>query len=165
MHYTHAKSEQNGNDMFSLDLPSAASYARHAVPGSQDNLFNLTAIVGLPWTMRASTNLTYGSGGATPITDFHLGFGYNERLQTGVKNGVVYPPDGYRNVDFRLQKDFGFGGTSLALIGEVFNAFNFANYGCLSDFYAPDTNPATLGTPNCVVTLGRRFQAGLKVNF
>ena len=43
-------------------------------------------------------------------------------------------------------------GTSLALIGEVFNAFNFANYGCLSDFYAPDTNPATLGTPNCVVT-------------
>ena len=51
------------------------------------------------------------------------------------------------------------------VIGDIFNAFNFTNFGCLSFFRAPDTNPATLGTPGCVVSLGRREQIGLKVNF
>jgi outer membrane receptor protein involved in Fe transport len=164
--YTHAKSEQNGNDLFSLDLPSAALYAKHPVPGSEPNHFNASAIVGLPWDLIGSTNITYGSGGATPITDFHLGFGFAQRLATGVKNGAKYPKNGYRNVDFRLQKDFpAFMGARIGLVGEVFNAFNATNYGCLSDFRAPDTNPATLGTPNCVVSLGRREQIGLKVSF
>jgi len=164
--YTHAKSEQNGNDLFSLDLPSAAAYARHPVPGSEPNHFNATGIVGIPWDMRFSTSVTFGTGGATPITDFSKGFSLAGRLQTGVKRGAVYPDNGYRNVDFRLSKEFGaVRGTSVAVIAEVFNAFNFTNYGCLNDFVGDNNDRTTLGNPNCVVSLGRREQLGLRVKF
>jgi len=164
--YTHAKSLQNGNDLFSLDLPSAAAYARHPVPGSEPNHFNATGIIGIPWDMRFSTSITYGTGGATPITDFSKGFSLAGRLQTGVKRGAVYPDNGYRNVDFRLSKEFGaVRGTSVAVIAEVFNAFNFTNYGCLNDFVGDNNDRTTLGDPNCVVSLGRREQLGLRVKF
>jgi outer membrane receptor protein involved in Fe transport len=164
--YTHAKSEQNGNDLFSLDLPSAAAYARHPVPGSEPNHFNFTGIVGLPWEMRFSTNVTLGTGGATPITDFSQGFTLAGRLQTGVKRGAVYPDNGYRNVDFRLSKDFNaVRGTTIGVIAEVFNALNATNYGCLNDFVGDNNDRSTLGDPNCVVSLGRREQVGLRVTF
>jgi hypothetical protein len=164
--YTHAKSEQNGNDLFSLDLPSAAAYARHPVPGSEPNHFNATGIFGIPWDMRFSTSVTLGSGGATPITDFSKGFSLAGRLQTGVKRGAVYPDKGFRNVDFRLTKDFNaVRGTTVAVIAEVFNAFNFTNYGCLNDFVGDNNDRSTLGNPNCVVSLGRREQVGLRLTF
>ncbi len=168
--YTHAKSEQNGNDLFSLDLPSASLYARHPVSGSEPNHFSASAIVGLPFDIRFSTNVTLGTGAATPITDFSQGFNLPGRLATGVKRGAVYPPKsggfGYRNVDFRLQKDFNLArAASIGVVAEIFNAFNFANYGCLSDFLGPGGDRAKLGTPSCVVSLGRREQVGLKVNF
>jgi outer membrane receptor protein involved in Fe transport len=164
--YTHAKSEQNGNDLFSLDLPSAAAYAKHPIPGSEPNHFVASGIVGLPWDVRFSTTLTYGSGGANPVFDFSQGFDFAGRLKTGVLNRAVYPPGHYKNADFALQKDFrSFGKSSITGILQVFNAFNNTNYGCLSNFQAPDTNPATLGTANCVVTLGRREQVGIKVSF
>ena len=168
--YTHAKTEQNGNDLFVFDLPSASLIARHPVEGSEPNSFVASGIFGLPWDMRFSTNVTLSTGGAKPIQDFSKGFDLAGRLATGVWNGAVYPPKsggfGYRNVDFRLQKDFGpLVGTTVTAIAEVFNAFNYTNYGCLSNFRAPDTNVATLGIPSCVVSLGRREQIGLKVNF
>jgi hypothetical protein len=53
----------------------------------------------------------------------------------------------------------------VTLIGEVFNAFNFTNYGCLSNFLGPGGDPSSLGVPSCVVSLGRREQVGFKVNF
>ncbi len=168
--YTHAKARQNGNDLFSLDLPSAASYAKHPVPGSEPNHFQINGIWGIPWDMRFSTNVTLSSGGATPITDFSQGDSLAARLATGVKNGAVYPPKsggfGYRNVDFRLQKDFhAFARTSVGVVAEVFNAFNFTNYGCLNDFVGSNNDRSQLGKPNCVVSLGRREQVGLKLNF
>jgi hypothetical protein len=164
--YTHAKSEQNGNDLFSLDLPSASAYAKHPVAGTEPNHFVASGIIGLPWDVRFSTTLTYGSGAASPVSDFSQGFDFAGRLKTGVINTAVYPPGHYKNADFSLQKDFhSFGKGSVTGVLQVFNAFNNTNYGCLSNFRAPDTNPATLGTPNCVVTLGRREQVGIKVNF
>jgi hypothetical protein len=164
--YTHAKTLQNGNDLFSLDLPSAASYARHPVPGSEPNHFNATAIVGLPWTMRFSANLTIGTGGANPILDVSKGDDLAGRLATGRLRGAVYPPGGNRNLDLRLQKDFGgIRGANVGLSAEVFNVTNHANYGCLSNFVGPDNNRSNLGQPGCVVSLGRREQVGVKVNF
>jgi carboxypeptidase family protein/TonB-dependent receptor-like protein len=164
--YTHAKSLQNGNDLFSLDLPSAADYARHPVPGSEPNHFNATGIFGIPWDMRFSTSVTLGTGGATPITDFSKGFSLAGRLQTGVKRGAVYPKNGFRDVDFRLSKDFAaVRGTTVGVIAEVFNAFNFTNYGCLNDFVGDNNDRTTLGNPNCVVSLGRREQVGLRLTF
>ena len=164
--YTHAKSEQNGNDLFSLDLPSASAYARHPVEGSEPNHFNATAIVGIPWDMRFSTNITISSGGAKPITDFSQGFTLAGRLATGVKRGASYPKNGFRDVDFRLTKEFNaVRGTTVGVIAEVFNAFNFQNYGCLSDFVGPENDRRTLGTPSCNASLGRREQLGLRLTF
>ena len=164
--YTHARSLQNGNDLFSLDAPTAADYARHPVSGTEPNHFVASGIIGLPWDIRFSTTMTYGSGGAAPVSDFSLGFDLPSRLKTGVINRAVYPPGHYKNADFALQKDFkAFGRTSVTGIVQVFNAFNNTNYGCLSTFQAPDTKPADIGVPNCVVSLGRREQVGIKVSF
>lgn len=168
--YTHAKAEQNGNDLFSLDLPSASLYARHPRAGSEPNRFNATAIVGLPWDVRFSTNVVLSSGEATPVSDFSKGFTLAGRLATGVIPSAVYPPKssgfGYRNVDFRLGKDFpAIHGTTIGVVAEVFNAFNFTNYGCLNNFVGDNNDRSTLGNPNCVVSLGRREQLGLKVTF
>ena len=163
--YTHATAEQNGNDLFSLDLPSAADYARHPVAGSEPNHFLATGLVGIPWDIRLSTTITWGDGPAVPVFDFSQGFGYNDRFKTGVLNRAVYPPGGYRQLDFRLAKDFNVGKGRIGASLDVINATNHANYGCLSNFQAPDTNPSTLGQPGCTVTLGRREQVGLKYTF
>ena len=164
--FTHADAEQNGNDLFSLDAPSAADYARHPRAGSEPNRFNATLIVGLPWDMRLSTNITASSGEATPVFDFSKGFSLAGRLQTGVINDAVYPPRGYRNVDVRLAKDFpSFSGVTIGVSAEMFNAFNETNYGCLNNFVGDNNDRTSLGNPNCVVSLGRREQVGLKVSF
>jgi hypothetical protein len=168
--YTHATAEQTGNDLFSLDLPAASLYARHPRLGSEPNRFNATAIVGLPWDVRFSTNVTLSSGEATPFFDFSKGFSLPGRLATGVINDAVYPPKsngfGYRDVDFRLSKDFkAIAGTTVGVIGEVFNAFNSTNYGCLNSFVGDNNDRTHLGEPGCVVSLGRREQLGLKVSF
>jgi len=168
--YTHARALQNGNDLFSLDLPAASLYARHPVAGTEPNHFVGVGIFGLPWDMRFSTTVTLGTGGANPVNDFSAGFDLAGRLKTGVINSAVYPPKsggfGYRDVDFRLEKSFPtFARTSVGLVFDVFNALNFTNYGCLNNFVGPDNDRTTLGQPNCVVSLGRREQVGLKVNF
>lgn len=164
--FTHATAEQNGNDLFSLDAPSAADYARHPRAGSEPNRFNATFIAGLPWDMRFSTNITVSSGEATPVFDFSKGFSLAGRLQTGVINDAVYPLRGYRNVDFRLAKDFpAFSGVTVGVSAEMFNAFNKTNYGCLNNFVGDNNDRTTLGNANCVVSLGRREQVGLKVSF
>jgi hypothetical protein len=62
----------------------------------------------------------------------------------------------YRNVDLRVRKDFpSFSGGTLGVTADLFNAFNYQNYGC------------TFGgtTPNCVVSDPRRLQLGAEYNF
>ena len=167
--WTHATAEQTGNDLFSLDLPSAAAYGRHAVPGSEKDRLVISAIVGLPWEVRFSTIGSFGSGAAFNVLDFSQGFSLENRLQTHPFKRSIYPdktmgPFADRNIDLRLEKAIGLGHTQLALIGEVFNAFNWANYGCLDNFISPGGNP-NLGNPGCVTNLGRRYQAGFRVGF
>lgn len=166
--WTHGKAEQNGNDLFSLDYPSAAQYPRHEVPGSERDRIVANAIFGLPWDVRFSTNLSFGTGGATNVLDFTQGFDLAARQRTHPFERSIRPPKTWgfasRSVDFRLQKDFDIGPTSVALVGEIFNAFNWTNFGCLNNFIGPEGNP-TFGDPTCVTTLGRREQVGLKLNF
>ena len=52
----------------------------------------------------------------------------------------------------------------MGLVGEIFNAFNWASYGCLDNFIGPGGN-SNFGNPSCVVNLPRREQVGLKINF
>jgi len=166
--YTHSDAKQTGNDLFSLDFPSAEQYGKHTVPGTEPNHFVFSGIVGLPWDMRFSSNITLGTGGAANLLDFHLGFSLQNRIDSHAYQGTLYPPKkngfGYQSVDFRLEKAFDVGPASIGLIGEIFNAFNHVNYGCLNNFLGPGGNPS-LGDPGCVVSLGRREQVGLRLRF
>jgi outer membrane receptor protein involved in Fe transport len=168
--YTHAKAQQTGNDLFSLDWPSAAQYGKHDVPGSEKERLVMSGIIGLPWQMRFSTIASFGSGPAFNVLDFSQGFSLENRQQTHPFLHSIYPkktfgPFADRNVDLRIEKEFPvFGPTSVALIGEVFNAFNWMNFGCLDNFISPGGN-ANFGNPGCVTTLGRRFQAGVRFGF
>jgi outer membrane receptor protein involved in Fe transport len=168
--WTHAKAEQNGNDLFSLDYPSAAAYPRHEVPGTErDRIVANVLFGGLPWDLRFGANLSFGTGGATNVLDFSQGFDLPARETTHPFERSIRPPTTWgfadRTIDFRLEKDFRVAGSvSVGVVGEVFNAFNWANYGCLNNFIPPEGNP-TFGQPTCVVNLGRREQVGLKINF
>ncbi len=167
--WTHAKAEQNGNDLFSLDYPSAATYPKHEVPGSERDHINASAIFGLPWDVRFSTNIGLGTGAAFNVLDFTQGFSLANRLQTLPFKNSIRPPKTWgfadRTVDFRAEKDFpAFRAMSVGVVAEVFNAFNWTSFGCLDNFEGPGGNP-NLGHPNCVIRLGRREQIGLKVNF
>jgi len=167
--WTHAKAEQNGNDLFSLDYPSAAQYPRRAVPGSEKDRIVATGMFALPWDMRISTNISLGTGAATDVLDFSQGFSLENRQQTHPFGRSIYPPkSGWfadRNVDFRLQKDFRIHEDwTIGVTGEVFNAFNWATYGCLNNFIPPEGNP-TFGQANCTTNLPRRYQVGARVSF
>ena len=133
-----------------------------------------SGIFGLPWDIRFSTILSFGTGGATPFLDFSQGFSLENRLATHPFKESLRPPKTWgfadRDVDFRLEKDFRtLGPTSIGVIGEVFNAFNWTNFGCLNNFLGgPNPSPAdvaNVGKPNCAINLGRREQLGLRVRF
>ncbi|HVT03189.1 MAG TPA: TonB-dependent receptor [Thermoanaerobaculia bacterium] len=166
--WTHGKAEQNGNDLFSLDYPSAATYPRHIVPGTERDRIVATGTVGLPYGTRLSTILSFGSGGATNVLDFSQGFSLQNRLVTHPFKNSIYPKKTWgfadRSIDLRLEKEVSVRTASVALVGEGFNIGNFHNFGCLNNFIPPEGNP-TLGQANCVVNLGRRYQAGVKVKF
>jgi len=166
--WTHADAKQNGNDLFSLDFPAADQYPKHAVPGSERDRIVASGIWGLPFDTRFSTIISLGSGGAANLLDFSKGFSLQNRIDSRAYAGTLYPPKTWgfadRSVDFRLEKSVPIFGMSLGVTGEVFNAFNFKNYGCLTNFLPPEGNPS-LGQPNCVVNLGRREQVGVKLNF
>ncbi len=166
--WTHGKAEQNGNDLFSLDYPSAATYPRHEVPGSERDRIVANAMFALPWEMRFATALSFGSGGATNVLDFSQGFDLAARLRTRPFEDSIRPPQTWgfadRTIDFRLEKGFIIGPTRVAVIGEIFNAFNWPTYGCLNNFIPPEGNPS-FGEAGCVTNLGRREQLGLRVNF
>lgn len=167
--WTHAKATQTGNDLFSLDYPSANQYPRHEVPGTERDRIVANAIVGLPWDFRFATQLSFGTGGATDVLDFSQGFSLQDRFITHPFSQSIRPPTTWgfadRSIDFRLEKDVNvFGSVSVGLIGEIFNAFNWASFGCLNNFIPPEGNPS-FGQPGCVTNLGRREQVGLKVNF
>lgn len=167
--WTHAKATQTGNDLFSLDYPSASQYPRHEVPGTERDRIVANAIVGLPWEVRFATSLSFGTGGATDVLDFSQGFTLQDRFITHPFTHSIRPPTTWgfadRSIDFRLEKDVNvYGSVSVGLIGEIFNAFNWASFGCLNNFIPPEGNPS-FGQPGCVTNLGRREQVGLKINF
>ena len=80
----------------------------------------------------------------------------------------------YRNIDFRLRKDFPqLAQTRVGLLFDVFNALNRDNFGCYrvgnrDETINVGTPPAPVnvfGKPNCVVSDGRRYQLGAEINF
>jgi hypothetical protein len=68
----------------------------------------------------------------------------------------------YRRVDFRLSKDLPqIGGTQLGLTLDVFNAFNYQNFGC----YDVGFGSTNFGKAGCVVSDPRHVQIGAEYRF
>lgn len=162
--YTYGKSDQTGNDLFSLDFPHANA-PRHPTPNDERHRIVFNGIVGLPFDVRASSLITLGTGLPYTILDASLGFDrpqFKLLLNEGRQSGT-FP---YQSWDLRLQKDFNFGRARLGLVAEGFNLTNHDNFGCFEGFISrlPEVNP-NFGKPNCLVTDGRRVQFGVNVGF
>lgn len=78
-------------------------------------------------------------------------------------NFLIFGKWVYRSVDLRLRKDFpDLAGTQLGVTLDVFNAFNYENFGC---YNTGNRNDPNFGTPNCLVGDPRRVQLGMEYNF
>jgi Carboxypeptidase regulatory-like domain/TonB dependent receptor len=167
--YTYGNARQNGGDLFSLDFPTVADYPVYPTNNDEQHRVVFSGIVGLPWDVKLSTLINLGSGLPYNIADASLGFGPNEfrfRRNEGrpEKESFIIPNAwAFRTVDLRLQKDFPIGAHSVGVVAEVFNAFNYENYGDFNGFIAPTSGPPNqdFGKPNKLIEPGRRFQLGL----
>ena len=166
--YTLADAKQNGGDLFSLDYPTVEDYPRYPTNTDERHRVVATGIVQVPWNVYLSTLITLGSGTPYNIDDQSQGGGVNERQF--IRNGgrpdqfwFIFPDAwAYRSVDFRFRKDFPqFNGTRLGVTLDMFNVFNYKNFGCYdTGFQSP-----TLGDPSCTVGDPRRVQLGAEYNF
>ncbi len=162
--YTYGKSDQTGNDLFSLDFPHA-NEPRHPTPNDERHRIVFSGIVGLPFEVRASSLITLGTGLPFTILDASLGFDrpqFKLRLNEGRQTGT-FP---YQSWDLRLQKDIPIGRVRVGLVAEGFNLTNHNNYGDFDGFISklPEVN-TTFGKPRRLVTDGRRAQFGVNVGF
>jgi len=157
--YTNAKRSVEGidfpNDQFAF--PGTNVIPKHPV---NDELSRVV----MNWVMDVPVVDVQFSGlltlGSAPRQDFSGRFD-----PANYKPGAVTVPGGtfplfpgqwgYRNVDLRLRKDFPTGRGSMGVTADLFNAFNYQNFGC--------TNGGV--TPNCVVSDPRRLQIGAEYTF
>lgn len=174
--YTLAKTEQQGksNDIFwGFDdrYTTVGDMPRERAPGDQRHGVVANGTFRMPWDFRLSGIVSLGSGIAVNATDNSVG--------EGIYRGsyVFTPPSrpflgignvfAYQNLDLRAEKAFVVAGTQrVSIVGDLFNAFNSANYGCYRADIPPggvSADPA-YGTPGCA-GLGRRFQIGLRYGY
>jgi hypothetical protein len=173
--YTYSDAEENGGDLFSLDFPTIADYPRHPTQSDERHRVVFSAIVGLPWGMKASTMVTLGSGTGYTIHDQTLGTGPGQvrhRYFEGrpEKRSFIIPNAwAFRSVDLRLEKAFGFGEQRLSVVAEVFNVFDFENFepGSYNGVIPGPGQPANaaFGKPAQLIEPGRRLQFGLSYKF
>ncbi len=174
--YTYAKAYQNGTDNPSeglafgaFDYLSSANY--YKFPGTNDERHRLvvSGTVALPWSFRASSLITLGSG--VPFTIFDDSRDpFTVRWNEGrpAKDDFIIPNAwAYRSVDLRLEWDAPeiANRVRVTLVGEGFNIFNFDNNKDFENFKPrlPNVN-ARFGQPNGQFNT-RRFQIGARVSF
>ena len=173
--YTLAKGESEGVDLFSFPRVSAFGFSRYELPGSERHHVVMNGIVDLPFLagVQASTLVTLGSGGHIAAQDF-------SGPQPVFNRGDAAPPKysfiiprawAYRNVDLRLRKDLtSYRGQHVGVTADLFNAFNYNNYGCFNDVAFTNVNGVRTANPDfaragCVVADGRRLQLGAQYDF
>jgi outer membrane receptor protein involved in Fe transport len=166
--YTYAKRQTQGfNDDFSF--PNTSFYPKQP---RNDERSHVVAnwILDLPYVfgVQFSGLITLGSGTKADVGDF-FGTPGNPPPQLGgftpPKSGFIIPKAwAFRDVDLRLRKDFPrFSGTTLGVTVDLFNVFNYQNFGCFSPLFDPQATD--FGTPRCVVSDPRRLQIGAEYNF
>jgi hypothetical protein len=180
--YTLSRSDEQGQSTdifwgFDDRFPTVADRPRLRAPGDQRHAVAANGIVRLPYEFMFSSVVNLGSGIAVNATDASLGWGpYQQHYY------IWYPPTkpflglghvfAYQNADFRLEKAVSLrGGEQTAVLIDLFNAFNTANWGCYETTIIPTANQATdigwqqrFGRPFCA-GLGRRLQIGVRYGY
>ena len=177
--FTYAKRQLEGLDA-STDLgssfpgafPNTANIPKHPANDERARIVaNWITDVPYLWGIQFSGLITLGSGNKQDIG------GPIRFNPTGYERGGFSPPGQnflifgkwvYRNVDLRLRKDFpSFGRGRLGITMDLFNAFNYDNFGC----FATPPNAANgdphpdLGKSTCVISDARRLQMGAEYDF
>ena len=158
--YTYARSKEKGFS-FNFDFPNID--ARPFVPNSGDERHRIVAngIVDVPFGIKLSTLITYGSGAPFFVIDASEGFGARDIVFPGNVGNIPY----FLQVDLRVQKSLKlFGNHEFAVSAQVFNLFNRANFGGADGFIPPDGNP-NFGIPNGLAGPPRSFQVGASYKF
>jgi hypothetical protein len=168
LHYTFARRQTEGfNDLFSF--PNPVDFPRQ-VRNDEPHRVVANWIVDVPWLwgIQFSGIINLGSGTRYDVggrfdchqanTCFEAGGFEPERRSFIIPNAFAY-----RNVDLRLRKEFvNWGGARLGVAAELFNAFNYQNFGDFNTFNRTDPN---FGTARGVISDPRRLQIGLEYNY
>ncbi|HEU0054713.1 MAG TPA: TonB-dependent receptor [Longimicrobium sp.] len=158
---TWAERETQGfNDLFSF--PNPVDYPRQK---RNDEPLRIVAnwVLDVPfaWGVQFSGLVNLGSGTRADIGDRFAGNFEPGGLVPEKHNFIIPDAFAYRNVDLRLRKDFlNLSGTQVGVTAELFNAFNFNNYGC----FGTDPNAANFRQPGCTISDPRRLQIGVEYN-
>jgi hypothetical protein len=178
--YTLAKAESEGNTddgsgLFQFPRIDAFQFGRHEVPASERHRVVANGIVDVPWAwgLQASTLITLGSGNRIAAQDFSGTRPINARGEGEPEKFNFILPHfwGYRNVDLRVRKDLTpMRGQRVGLTVDLFNAFNFNNYGCFNDVAFTSVNGVktanpTFGQGTCVIADPRRLQLGAQYDW
>jgi outer membrane receptor protein involved in Fe transport len=181
--YTYARRSVAGIDVlgdlagsFPFGFPKANGIAKHTDFGGSDERHHVVGnwIIDMPYLfgIQFSGLLTLGSGaridigtaprfgGVQDSTYFAGGFSPPQR------NFLFLGGWAYRRVDVRFRKDFPkISGTSLGVTADVFNVFNFQNFGDYNIAVVPLQHTITVGQPRQVVSDPRRVQIGVEYKF
>ena len=174
--YTLGKAEERGQSQdlfwgFDQRFPTVADRPIRRAPGDQRHRVVANGVFRLPADLLFSTIVTLGSGITVNATDESLGSGpYERRTYTYTPPSKPFLGIGNvfatQQVDLRVEKPLQISnGQNLALVVDMFNAFNNANYGCYNTFIPRQgqTN-ANFGTPGCA-GLGWRLQFGARYSY
>ena len=178
--YTLAKAEAEGNTddgtgLFQFPRVDAFQFGRHEISASERHRVVMNGIIDLPWAwgIQGSTLITLGSGNRIAAQDFSGTRPINARGDAEPQKFSFILPNfwAYRNVDLRLRKDLvSLRGQRVGITVDLFNAFNYNNYGCFDDVAFTSNNGVRtanpkFGTGNCVVADPRRIQLGAQYDW
>jgi len=181
--YTYSQRSVAGIDVlgdlagsFPFGFAQANTIAKHTDRGGSDERHRMVAnwIMDMPYLfgVQFSGLLTLGSGARTDIGNAPRFGGVQD--SSYFAGGFVPPQSNflflggwaYRRVDVRFRKDFPkISGTSLSVIADVFNVFNFQNFGDYDISVIPLQRTFTVGKPRQVVSDPRRLQIGVEYTF
>jgi len=181
--YTYAQryiaGVDNLNDItgsFPGGFPNARSISKRVDGGGNDERHRVVAnwIVNVPQfagiqfsglvTLGSGARLDVGTpprfGGVEDSTYFPGAF------QPPQRNFLIFGGWAYRRVDFKFRKDFPkIGASTLAVTVDMFNVFNYQNYGDYPFTVDAGQRTWTVGQPRQVVSDARRVQLGMEYAF
>jgi TonB dependent receptor/Carboxypeptidase regulatory-like domain len=165
--YTRSWSKIRG-DLFNFDYPTIK--ATPLTPGNADERDRLVVggLTALPQGFKLSTLMTFGTGTPYTIANAAAGFGptqFKLKRNGGRADGFLQ----YKQIDLRLTKELEVAPHHrVAAFVEVFNLFNWYNYGEYNGFIPPLSDPEpnpNYGKPAKLIGPTRSVQLGLTYGF